>query len=373
MEQGDRSLEDATRAVRARERDRPFRLRWTASTAASYTLDAAFMALFVAAGTIPARVLAVVACGAVAICVATYLLYASGWNLRFRDPNVTWPQTGAAALLHLAIVAFAPQAAFPLLTNLFTVFAFGFLWMSLRASIVLCALSMAATGAVLWLVRERAGIAVGSPFEALITWLCFCAVLARFLVLSVFANQLRARLGEGRRRLAASLAQVQELVNLDELTRIANRRSLMQQLEQERGRSERTGSAFCVALMDLDHFKQVNDRHGHGAGDEVLRRYARAVQRTMRETDIFGRYGGEEFLLILTATPPAGARVPLERIAAALAAADWPAIAPGLRVTQSAGVAGFRRGESVSALLRRADEALYAAKAAGRDRFVVQE
>jgi diguanylate cyclase (GGDEF)-like protein len=370
---GEKALESAERRAKATARDRRFRLRWTASTASSYALDALFIALFVAAGTMPGRVLTVFIAGAAAICAATYALYASGLNLRFRDPNVTWPQTIAGAALHLAIVALAPQAAFPQLANLFTVFAFAFLWQSLRASVVLWALCMAATGVVLWTVHERAGIAVSSGAETAITWLSFSAVLARFLLLSVFANQLRARLAEGRRKLADSLEQIQELVHYDELTRAYNRRTLIQRLEQERSRAERTKAGFSVALMDLDHFKAINDGHGHAAGDEVLRTYAAAVQGAMRDTDIFGRYGGEEFLLILTATAPASASAALERIAAGLAASDWQAIAPGLAVTHSVGVAGYRSGESIAQLLKRADDALYEAKAAGRDRVIIKE
>lgn len=373
MRIGERTLEIAERRAKAAERDRRFRLRWAAATASSYALDALFIALFVAAGTMPGRVLAVFIAGAAAICAATYALYASGWNLRFRDPNVTWPQTIAGAALHLGIVALAPQAAFPQLANLVTVFAFAFLWQSLRASVALWALCMVATGAVLWSVHERAGIAVSNAAETTVTWLCFSAVLARFLLLSVYANDLRARLAEGRRKLAASLEQIQELVHYDELTRAYNRRTLIQRLEQERSRAERTKVPFSIALMDLDHFKAINDGHGHAAGDEVLRTYAAAVQSAMRDTDIFGRYGGEEFLLILTATAPAGASAALARIGAGLAACDWQAIAPGMAVTQSVGVAGYRSGESVAQLLKRADEALYEAKAAGRDRAIIKE
>ena len=93
----------------------------------------------------------------------------------------------------------------------------------------------------------------------------------------------------------------------------------------------------------------------------------------MRDTDIFGRYGGEEFLLILTATSPESAEGALERVRAAVAAADWAGIAPGLNVTQSIGVASFRKGENIEQLLHRADSALYQAKHAGRDRVVTSE
>lgn len=373
MQSGEQAVEEAAKAVLVKDRDRGQRLRWAASVASSYALDAVFIGLFVVAGTLAPGVLALFVVGAALICALTYAVYASGWNLRFRDPSVIWPQVAAGVGLHLAVVALAPQAAFPLLANLFTVFAFGFIWLSLRASIAMWMASMAATGVVLWAVHEGAGVAVSTAFETTITWLCFSAVLARFMMLSVFANQMRAKLAAGRRKLAASLEQIRELVHMDELTRSYNRRSLMERLEQERSRAERTGAPFSVALMDLDHFKAVNDRHGHAAGDEVLRAYAARVQQAMRETDIFGRYGGEEFLLILTATSPAAARIALERIAAHLATCDWARIAPGLSVTQSTGIAGFHGGESITQLVGRADAALYDAKRAGRNRIIVKE
>jgi diguanylate cyclase (GGDEF)-like protein len=279
----------------------------------------------------------------------------------------------AGVALHLAIVGLAPQAAFPLLANLFTVFAFGFIWLSLRGSLVLWGLSMAATGAVLWAVHGRAGIAVTSATDATVTWLSFSAVLARFLMLSVFANQMRARLTEGRRELAASLEQIRELVHYDELTKVYNRRTLIERLEQERSRAKRTGVPFSVALIDLDHFKAVNDNHGHATGDEVLIAFAAAVRAAMRDTDIFGRYGGEEFLLILVATPAAAATPGVERLRGAVAAVDWARFGAGLRLTFSAGVAGLHADEQIAQLLGRADAALYEAKNAGRDCFIVKE
>ena len=373
MIEADASLEKAIKASRSKERDRKQRLLWTAATASSYAFDALILGLFVAAGTVPAWVLHAFVAGAAAICVATYAVYASGWNLKVHDQNVIWPQTAAAVSVHLMVVALAPQAAFPLLANLFTVFAFGLIWLSLRASVVLWALSMIATGAILWSAGGHAGVAASSPFEVVITWVCFSAILGRCLVLSVYANDLRTRLAEGRRKLAASLEQIRELVHYDELTKVYNRRTLIERLEQERSRAERTGVPFCVALFDLDHFKAVNDNHGHAAGDEVLKGFAAVVRATMRGTDVFGRYGGEEFLLILNATVPAAAQLALERIRAGLAAHDWAAIAPGLVLTASAGVAGFRAGESVAQLLNRADGGLYEAKRAGRNCVIIKD
>jgi len=371
--EGEEKLEKAMRAARARARGKKERIVWTGAAAASYALDALFLGLFVLADTIPASVAIVYAAGAALACALTYALYATGWNLRFSEPNVILPQSLAAVGLQLAVVALAPQVAFPVLSNLFTVFAVSVIWLSLGRSLLLWAAGSVGAAAVLWMAGGRTGFAASNGAEIAITWLCFSAILGRCLLLGIYANDLRTRLSEGRRKLAASLAQVQELVHYDELTKVFNRRTLTQRLEQERSRAERTGAPLSVAIMDLDHFKAVNDTYGHAVGDEVLRTFATVVQATMRDTDVFGRYGGEEFLLILTATEPRAAAPALERIRAGLAATDWNTLGAGLSLTVSMGVAGFRKDETISQVLHRADTALYDAKHAGRNRIVTSE
>ncbi len=373
MIEGEAKLEKAIRASTTRAREQAQRLRWTGSAAASYLLDAVFLGLFVLAGTIEAGVFLFFLAASVVICLSTYAYYATGWNLRSRGENSIWPQIFAAVAVHLGVVALAPQVAFPVLCNLFTVFAFGFIWLSVRSSLLLWAAASAASGALLYLLGGRAGFAADGLAETAISWLCFSAILGRCLLLSSYANQMRSRLAEGRRKLAASLEQIQELVHYDELTKAFNRRTLTQRLEQEHSRAERTGVPYAVALMDLDHFKAVNDTHGHAVGDDVLREFAATVHDKMRDTDIFGRYGGEEFLLILTSITPESAEPALGRIRAGVAAVDWAQFAPGLAVTVSIGVAGFRKGENVGQLLYRADAALYEAKRAGRNRINFSE
>lgn len=370
MVEADATLEKAIKASQARRRDREQRLWWSAAAASSYALDALLLGLFVAAETIPASVLYAFGAGAATICAAVFALYASGWNLRFRDQSVIWPQTVAGVAVHLMVVALAPQIAFPALANLVTVFAFGLLWLSLRGAVAVWLLTVVATGVVLWFAGNRAAMAASNGFEVFLSWLSFGLVLGRCLVLSVYASDMRRRLADSRRKLAGSLEQVQELASRDELTRSLNRRALMAALERERSRAERSGAPFSIALIDLDHFKQVNDRYGHAAGDRVLRDFAAAVHDTMRLTDVFGRYGGEEFLVIMVGTPPEQALLAAERIRAATAALDWSAVTPGRQVTLSAGVASFRKGETVVQLLNRADKALYEAKGAGRDRVM---
>ena len=124
-----------------------------------------------------------------------------------------------------------------------------------------------------------------------------------------------------------------------------------------------------IALIDLDWFKRINDTYGHPTGDEVLRTFAITVFANIRGIDKFGRYGGEEFLLVLPDTPGEGAARILDRLRAIIADLDWSAFSPGMQVTISAGVATLKPNETPDIILARADSALYAAKARGRNRI----
>ncbi|HET9733720.1 MAG TPA: GGDEF domain-containing protein [Burkholderiales bacterium] len=365
-------LEKALRSTHTRARDQQQRLRWTAWTASSYALDTLFLALFWQVGTIPASVPLGYGLAGAAVCGTVFAVLASGRNLRLRDPNLGVPQIGAAVLLQLAVVAVAPQLAFPFLANLFTVFAFGMTWAPVRQAAVVWSLGVLALGALFYAMGERLALPVATAAERWLVWSYFSLILGRCLMLSVQASELRQRLQDSRRKLSDSLAQVQQLASHDELTRTLNRRALMARLDEQRSRADRFHEAFCVALLDLDHFKAVNDTHGHAAGDAVLRAFAALAQAGLRDSDVFGRYGGEEFMLILGATPLSAVQPPLERIRTELAGRDWAAVAEGLRVTVSIGVAAYRRGETLEQVLSRADDALYEAKRLGRDRVVAR-
>ena len=156
-----------------------------------------------------------------------------------------------------------------------------------------------------------------------------------------------------------------ELSITDELTGLANRRQLARMLKEEVMRSERTGHIFGVLMVDLDHFKLVNDGYGHQTGDEVLKRCADTLRGGLRATDFLARYGGEEFCAVLPDTSAAGACRAGERLRERVAALPDPV------PTISVGVACWRPGRSGKAILRQADEALYSAKEAGRDRVVL--
>jgi diguanylate cyclase (GGDEF)-like protein len=156
----------------------------------------------------------------------------------------------------------------------------------------------------------------------------------------------------------------QKMAVTDPLTGLANRRGVEQHMRREVARVMRHGYRLSFVMLDIDHFKRVNDRFGHSMGDEVLRRVAESVGKTLRTSDVAARWGGEEFLVVLTDTGLEGARMCAERIRSAVDTLDIPRVGG---VTISAGVAELTRGEELSITLLRADELLYQAKAAGRN------
>jgi diguanylate cyclase (GGDEF)-like protein len=164
--------------------------------------------------------------------------------------------------------------------------------------------------------------------------------------------------------------KLRTLTTHDELTSAFNRRHLDDSLEREKARADRHGGALCVALMDLDWFKHVNDSYGHLAGDEVLNAFAAIVQGQIRASDLFGRFGGEEFLLILPHTSLADVGPLMERIRSETGTHRWRVGRGDLVVTVSIGIDEYRCGEDAATLLMRIDAALYQAKADGRDRIV---
>lgn len=169
--------------------------------------------------------------------------------------------------------------------------------------------------------------------------------------------------------------QLRELATRDFLTGTANRRHFVEVAQRERERSRRSGARLSLCMFDADHFKNVNDQHGHVAGDQVLTAIAQAATSALRTSDVLGRLGGEEFGVLLPDTDLAGALTVAERMRAAVAEARVPGAEPNeqgereaIRITISLGVAELRGDEPFETLLKRADRALYAAKDLGRNR-----
>ncbi|WP_448189386.1 GGDEF domain-containing protein [Azospirillum sp. sgz301742] len=185
---------------------------------------------------------------------------------------------------------------------------------------------------------------------------------------------LRARLLAAS-RVVDMQRQLERLASTDSLTGALNRGRFMARAAEEVARARRHGRPLSAVMLDIDHFKKINDTHGHPTGDEAIRSVVRVCRALVRGCDVLGRLGGEEFAVLLPDTPPAGAVALAERLRRALAVTEVRIPGGcGVTFTVSIGVSALRDGEeSVSAMLARADEALYRAKNGGRNRVVADE
>lgn len=195
-------------------------------------------------------------------------------------------------------------------------------------------------------------------------------VLTAASVLAVRIGALRVRLENQRAELAQALERIRALATRDDLTGLTNRRAALDRMHDELAVRGRPEPLMSLALLDIDHFKRINDGHGHAAGDVVLRRFADCAQIQVRAGDLLARWGGEEFLLVMPATAAVQAVAVLERVRLALRCVSFDDIAPGLAVTFSAGVAECLGEHDLEAAIARADTAMYDAKRGGRDRVV---
>ncbi|NER59174.1 GGDEF domain-containing protein [Pseudomonas sp. MAFF212428] len=177
-----------------------------------------------------------------------------------------------------------------------------------------------------------------------------------------------------RHQLQAANAQLQRLSSTDCLTGLYNRGHWEQSLKLAHARNLRYGNPTSLVMLDIDHFKRVNDTYGHQAGDEVIKQVARLVREQVRDSDVAGRYGGEEFGVLLPDTDRAGAQVFAERLRQAAEGLDVVHEGQRIRFTISLGVADMSRPSSTHAeLIAWADQALYASKHAGRNRVTLHE
>ena len=309
------------------------------------------------------------ASGIVALIVIFYLLLRSGWNLHFADPSLTTEQIGAAILVLAYVMYNAPQSRGALIILYLVALMFGVLRLGTARLLAIAVLTVAAHALTVWLSLRRD--ATFDLRSGLVQLAVLAIVLPWFAVMGGYVNRLRSRLSDTNRTLTEAVGRIEQLAIRDVLTGVFNRRHLLDTLERERSRSVRLASPLSLCMFDIDHFKSVNDSYGHPAGDVVLKHFAMLSGAGLRAVDVFGRYGGEEFLLVLPDTDVKGAVATAERIRARNEQSAFPGVPADRRITVTIGVASLAAGEEIAALIGRADAALYAGKTAGRNRVTV--
>jgi diguanylate cyclase (GGDEF)-like protein len=285
-----------------------------------------------------------------------------------REPSLTMPQMVFAIVSISWSYSITGPARGAVIAIMILVITFGLFILQPRQARALALLAVVLlAGVMLW--RAQTSPERYPPRVEAVHFLFTLIVLGGTSSLAIRLGSLRARLAAQKDELADALALNRELATRDALTGLLNRRAMVELLAREQSRIVRGQGPLAVALLDIDWFKRINDSHGHGAGDEVLRRFAAVLKDQLRAADALARWGGEEFLLLMPGTRQDDARVVLERLRSAVCAAGvFHGIAADLKVTFSAGLVEIAEGESQDAAIDRADRALYRAKQGGRDR-----
>ncbi len=335
---------------------------------AFYLVDACLMAAYGLQGALPSTAPLAFGAAGCGLTLVFVLMVRLGWHRRMGGARFTTIQLLSACSLMLITAAALPQIGVLLLLTLIVALATAALQLPLRHVLVVSGLIASFSLALLLASGTRLGLPLDDAWSRLISGVWFAVVLAKIVAINLIGEGMRKALSASNARLEAALIQVRELSERDDLTGLQNRRSILTLLLEERARFARGGLAFGVAILDIDHFKRVNDQLGHAMGDEVLRVFAKLVAGRLRSTDRIARYGGEEFLLLLTNSPDAASvELAVGRLRCAVDEHSWSDLSPGLKLTCSIGVTMSRAGEGIPDMLERADAALYRAKSDGRN------
>lgn len=327
-------------------------------------------------GMVPLRVVFEFLAFSLIINAGFFLLIHFNVNLKFKDPAMTGLQMVLSLLPPIWVMYFLEdgQARAVFLLIAMVPALYGILALRTREFLLVGLWFFLLYGALMsaiWITKPE--VLMESRSVEIIQMLGFMLVMGQIAMIGGFISGLRGKLRERNQELQEAMQRIRELVNIDELTGVFNRRRLFEVLSEESNRYSRTQGPFSICILDIDYFKQVNDTHGHQAGDDILRTVARTVNHSLRQIDCFGRYGGEEFLMILPQTPLNGACIKADRVRQSVHSLSFDRIRQELRISVSIGVAQYREGETIEDTIARADEALYLAKQQGRNQVGSEE
>jgi diguanylate cyclase (GGDEF)-like protein len=343
-------------------------MRYWAATALLYLVCMVLMTLEVVAGicTLPAALPLMLYCAAGILVFYGLVRFSSNLRLAPRTLAVLQGLFGVSCNLWLYAISGPLRSA--TLMMLLVVVSFCTFAMRPRQTVILSSMALAGVAVLMWW-RVQGDPIANPPARQAIAFAFVAAGVLTVTILTGEMSRLRARLKQQKEELLKAVDTIRTLATIDELTSLANRRYMNEVLDNEQRRTGADG-ATCIALLDIDFFKRVNDRHGHAGGDAVLRAFAGAARAELRAADVLARWGGEEFLLMLPATTLPDAQQVLARMAQQVAAMDVPGFASLAPVSFSAGLAARRDGEDFADTIKRADKALYQAKETGRNRIV---
>ena len=300
-----------------------------------------------------------------------YIIFRSGLNKKFADPSLTFPQMAFAALAAMAAIYYIDNIRGIMLVAYIVTILFGVFRFNIFQYLIFTLFSVTCYGTVIVLLLNNHPETITLQVEIL-QLIVFATVLTWFSMVGSYLREIRKKLSATNFRLNKALNTIRELAIHDDLTRAYNRRQMFEELKQEKAKADRIGGIFSIALFDLDHFKRVNDTYGHLKGDDVLKRLIHSVSHEIREIDSISRYGGEEFVIIMSGSNAKGAEECALRIKNRIDNLKFSGFAESFRMTISTGITTYQPVESIDDLIARSDSAMYKAKSMGRNQVVIE-
>jgi diguanylate cyclase (GGDEF)-like protein len=351
--------------VPPQDKRRLYRISMVGMVGACYMLDTILLVLFSLAGTI--QTIAPICFGLAGL--GHVLLFCTfhwtGFSERFTNCHMTTWQMAYGIGVQMMAILLAPQITPYFLALIFVIFAFGTLRISIREALFAWLLACIAIGLTIHFKNDvRLTLPNPSNMEYLLVSVSFSLILLRAIALGYYASALRLRMYDISRTLQ------QDAIH-DALTGSLNRRALFDILAEQRSLFSRKGVPCSLAIIDIDHFKRINDNYGHAIGDEILKAFAKKLSEDIRDSDKLVRFGGEEFILVMASSKLDEAEKLAQRICLQVSQTQWSALPDGYIITISIGLTELMRLDQANDPITRADTALYEAKRSGRNQVVI--
>ena len=350
-------------SINRRKNMQPVRIPQISPIGLISLLYALSLYVFYRQGFISGRTFISVAAIVLCFVVLFYSVFRLGINQRFHEPSLMLPQLVTSLFIMLVVAYLERATQIALVPFILIAFSFGIFRLS-TASLIALSFGCLSFYLVIILLRGQTEGFLHAFRADLVQWCVLALTLPGMILVGKQIQNLRQLLRATRYQ----LEHYEEKSARDELTGLYNRRQLQTELEQAKLQADTSDTPFSICLIDIDRFKEINDNNGHLAGDTILKEFAKTARESIRDTDVLGRYGGDEFLQILPDTDLKGAVMHAERLRVYAHFLDFQKILAQKHISLSIGVAQYRNGEKITDLIARADAALYQAKQLGRNR-----
>lgn len=345
------------------EKRRIYRIVMVIAIAFCYSFDSVFLYLYYKIGTIDFIVFLTFTSLAIFHLLFFSYLHWFGISEKFKNPHMTRWQLSYAVLIQIICIILQPSLTMYFMALIFIIFSFAIIRINIIEALVMWVITTIIISLTLYYFDIN-NILIINPTreEKLLIIISYSAILFRIILLGYYNALIK-------QKLFTMNAKLEKETRYDDLTQIYNRKSILDYYNDFKNICKRSNNSFCVIMIDLDKFKDVNDKYGHLQGDVVLFETARIIKESCRDIDKIGRYGGEEFLLLLSSQTKEEAFKVIERVRENLEKKTWGKYVD-LKVTISCGLYFVTKDNLNNELIKNADLALYKAKKSGRNKTI---